>query len=179
MPDEPRPGFRAWASYLAYRSLGTAMQKLPEPVAAAAAAGVGLALTAGRAEARAMYARHLRRVVGPDLSDAEIRARTRRAFLSYARYWLEGARLPATPPDVVADRMLVESGYEHLVEGMAAGRGVIMALPHVGSWEWGGAWLTLQGIVESAEKLASGLRIVFPGIFAIENDGNRSIAALG
>ena len=29
--------------------------------------------------------------------------------------------------------------------GMAAGNGVIMALPHIGSWEWGGAWLALQG----------------------------------
>jgi KDO2-lipid IV(A) lauroyltransferase len=28
---------------------------------------------------------------------------------------------------------------------MEAGRGVIMALPHIGSWEWGGAWLALQG----------------------------------
>ena len=28
---------------------------------------------------------------------------------------------------------------------MAAGKGVIMALPHIGSWEWGGAWLALQG----------------------------------
>ena len=29
-------------------------------------------------------------------------------------------------------------GLEHLVEGMAAGKGVIMALPHVGSWEYRG-----------------------------------------
>ncbi len=28
---------------------------------------------------------------------------------------------------------------------MEAGNGVIMALPHIGSWEWGGAWLALQG----------------------------------
>jgi len=141
---EPADG-RAWASYLAYRSLGTAMQKLPEPVAAAAAAVVGLALTGFRGESQAMYARHLRRVLGTGLTEAEIRSWTRRAFLNYARYWLEGARLPAVPPDVVADRMWVEEGHEHLVAGMAAGDGVIMALPHIGSWEWGGAWLTLQG----------------------------------
>ena len=41
--------------------------------------------------------------------------------------------------------MTVESGYEHLVAGMAAGRGVVLALPHLGRWEWGGAWLNLQG----------------------------------
>jgi phosphatidylinositol dimannoside acyltransferase len=136
---------RAWAAYLAYRSLGTAMQSLPEPVAAGAAAAVGLALTAFRRDARAMYRRHLRRVLGPQMTDRELAAWTRRAFLNYARYWLEGARLPATPREVVADRMFVQQGYEHLVKGMDAGNGVIMALPHVGSWEWGGAWLALQG----------------------------------
>jgi KDO2-lipid IV(A) lauroyltransferase len=137
--------FGAWAGYLTYRSLGTAMQKLPEPVAAGAAAAVALVLSGARSGPRTMYERHLRRVVGPQLGSAEVAAYTRRAFLNYARYWLEGARLPTLAPDVVADRMLLESGYEHLVAGMAAGQGVIMALPHIGSWEWGGTWLALQG----------------------------------
>ena len=33
---------------------------------------------------------------------------------------------------------------------MAAGRGVIMALPHVGSWEYGGAFLATQGLPMTA-----------------------------
>jgi len=136
---------RAQATYVIYRALGTAMQRLPEPVAEAAAAVVGMALTTARREARAMYARHLRRVMGAGLSDAEVRTWTRRAFLNYARYWLEGSRLPAVDPRVVEARMMVESGYEHLVAGMAAGKGVVLALPHLGRWEWGGAWLNLQG----------------------------------
>jgi KDO2-lipid IV(A) lauroyltransferase len=121
------------------------MQRLPEPVATAAAAVVGLALTSFRRQSRVFYARHLSRVLGPGLSEAEIRSWTRRAFLNYARYWLEGARLAAVDDQTIASRMMVESGYEHLVEGMAAGHGVILALPHLGRWEWGGAWLNLQG----------------------------------
>ena len=121
------------------------MQRLPESVATVGAFAVGMALTTARREARRQYARHLRRVLGDDLSDAEVRRWTRRAFLNYARYWLEGARLPVVAPEVVRARMLLESGYEHLVAGMAAGRGVILALPHLGRWEWGGAWLNLQG----------------------------------
>jgi len=136
---------RAQATYLIYRGLGTAMQRLPEPVATAAAAVVGMGLTTARRQSRTAYGRNLRRVLGPDLSDAEVRAWTRRAFLNYARYWLEGSRLPAVDPQVIESRMMVESGYEHLVAGMAAGRGVVMALPHLGRWEWGGAWLNLQG----------------------------------
>jgi len=121
------------------------MQRLPEPVAGVGAFAVGMALTTARREARRQYARHLRRVVGEDLTDAEVRGWTRRVFRNYARYWLEGARLPVVAPEVVRARMLLESGYEHVVAGMAAGRGVILALPHLGRWEWGGAWLNLQG----------------------------------
>ena len=69
----------------------------------------------------------------------------RRSFRSYARYWMEGARLPRTPAGEVDQRMMIESGREHLDAGMAAGRGVVMALPHVGSWEWGGSWLAHIG----------------------------------
>jgi KDO2-lipid IV(A) lauroyltransferase len=136
---------RAHAVYLVYRSLGTAMQKLPEPVGAVAARAVGDALTAFRRDARAVHARHMRRIFGPGLSDAAVRVWTRRAFRHYARYWLEGARLPAVAHDVITDRMIVESGWEHIVDNMATGNGVIMALPHLGSWEWGGAWIALQG----------------------------------
>jgi KDO2-lipid IV(A) lauroyltransferase len=138
-------GVGAWAAYLMYRGLGTAMQKLPELAAAAAASVVAMVLSNFSSKAAAMYGRNLRRVLGPDLSESEQRAITRRAFLSYGRYWFEGARLPAISAEVVADRFVVESGWDHLVSGMEAGKGVIMALPHIGSWEWGGAWLALQG----------------------------------
>lgn len=121
------------------------MRVLPEPVAAASASTVGFALSVFRSEERAMYARHVGRVIGHRLTEREARAWARRAFLHYARYWLEGARLPSVPPHVVFERFEVESGFEHLVDHTAAGRGVIMALPHVGTWEWGGAWLALHG----------------------------------
>jgi lauroyl/myristoyl acyltransferase len=145
MDAPPTSGARARATYLIYRGLGTAMQRLPEPVAEAAAITVGVALTAARRQSRAFYARNIRRVLGPTLTDAEVRGWTRRAFLNYSRYWLEGARLPGVDPQVIKKRMHVESGYEHLVAGMAAGKGVVLALPHIGRWEWGGAWLALHG----------------------------------
>jgi KDO2-lipid IV(A) lauroyltransferase len=33
---------------------------------------------------------------------------------------------------------------------MAAGRGVVIALPHIGSWEWGGAYLSRLGLPMTA-----------------------------
>src|ERR1022692_765007 len=121
------------------------MQAMPEPVAAVASRVVSLVLSTARAESRTMYGRHLRRVLGQELTDAEVRRWTRRAFLAYSRYWMEGARIPAVPASEVLARMVWPQGMEHLIDGMNAGNGVIMALPHVGSWEWGGAWLALKG----------------------------------
>lgn len=136
--------------YLTYRTLGAALQRLPEPMAGAAAAVVGEVMARRPGSARTMRARHLARVIGtgspgtpPD--PAVVDRWVRRAYRAYARYWVEGARLPATGWDEVCRRMVVERGYEHLEQGMAAGRGVVMVLPHVGSWEWGGAFLASQG----------------------------------
>jgi KDO2-lipid IV(A) lauroyltransferase len=33
-------------------------------------------------------------------------------------------------------------GYHHIAESQAAGKGTILALPHLGGWEWAGFWLT-------------------------------------
>jgi phosphatidylinositol dimannoside acyltransferase len=141
---------RARVTYLVYRSLGTALQLLPGPLASAAAVVVAEAMGHRIDGPRAQRARHLERVLAASSPavkpDPQVVARwTRRSFRAYARYWLEGARLPATGRDEVNQRMLVERGYEHLQGGMASGQGVVMALPHVGSWEWGGAFLASEG----------------------------------
>ena len=40
--------------------------------------------------------------------------------------------------------MTVE-GYEHVTTALDAGNGVILALPHLGGWEWAGRWLVERG----------------------------------
>jgi KDO2-lipid IV(A) lauroyltransferase len=77
---------------------------------------------------------------GGRLDDAALDALTRRAMRSYARYWREAFRLPAMDPDrVLADAELV--GQEHLDAARAAGRGIVIALPHSGNWDVAGLWL--------------------------------------
>jgi lauroyl/myristoyl acyltransferase len=136
---------RAGGVYLAYRGSAEGLRLLPEPAATTVASAVGLCLTAFRRQARSMYASNLSRVLGEPVTEREARVWTRRAFENYARYWLEGARLAYLSPQTILERFEVESGFEHLVDNTAAGRGVIMALPHIGAWEWGGAWLALKG----------------------------------
>jgi KDO2-lipid IV(A) lauroyltransferase len=60
-------------------------------------------------------------------------------FDSYARYWLEMFRLPHESGETITERFDIV-GEEHLDAGLAAGNGVIVALPHLGGWEYAGAW---------------------------------------
>ncbi len=129
-----------------YTTLGRCLAALPEPVAMGAASAVGDVLFTVRSDHRRAVSNNLRRVLGADPSDQVVLDRwARRSFRAYARYWVEGARLGSTSPTEVEQRTFVQ-GLEYLVEGMAAGKGVIMALPHVGSWEYGGAFLATQGL---------------------------------
>jgi phosphatidylinositol dimannoside acyltransferase len=143
-------GLSPRAKYLLYRSLGEAMGRVPEPVARACAGVVGEVMSHQQGANKQMAIRHLRRVLGsastlgpPD--EAMVRRLARKSFRSYGRYWFEAARLPAMDPAEVRRRMRVDAGYQYLQAAMAAGNGVVLALPHVGSWEWGGAFLASDG----------------------------------
>jgi phosphatidylinositol dimannoside acyltransferase len=96
---------------------------------------------------------NLRRV-RPGITDAELAELTRQAMRSYARYWVEVFRLPAMRPDDVVSRTSV-TGEHHLRDPLAAGRGVICALPHMGNWDTAGAWATYTGspVTTVAERL--------------------------
>ena len=64
-----------------------------------------------------------------------------RGFRSYGHYWAEGAKLPALPASTITSRFVIAEGLEYLYAAKERGQGIIIALPHIGSWEWGGAYL--------------------------------------
>ena len=134
------------AVYRTYSTLARCLAALPEPVALALANRVGDVLFSVRAEQRRMVSANLARVLDAGKDDGALLDHwARRSFRAYARYWVEGARLGRTSPIEVEERTFVQ-GLEYLAEGVASGEGVIMALPHVGSWEYGGAFLATQNL---------------------------------
>ena len=90
-----------------------------------------------------MLEANLRRVLswkyGTDEVDGkELRTLSRAALRSYARYWLEVFRLPVTAAERLVGRDALPGPDEAtLFANLAAGRGVIIALPHMGNWDAG------------------------------------------
>jgi lauroyl/myristoyl acyltransferase len=88
---------------------------------------------------------NLRRVLGPGATGAEVRAVSRESMRSYARYWLEIFRLPVMPVAQLVAGMEDVGHIQTAFEYVAAGRGVVFALPHMGNWDQAGAWIIASG----------------------------------
>ena len=127
-----------------YKLGSLAARMMPGPVASAAASMMGLSFQAGMREKRTMIERHLKRV-NPNLRGLALRQSVQLAFDSYARYYVESFRLPSLSGRAVRAGFSVE-GYHHVTDALDAGKGVILALPHLGGWEWAGRWFTEQGL---------------------------------
>lgn len=146
---------RARAPYYGYRVAAVLANALPGPVASVLARAVGALLPYALPSRRAMLARHLRRTTGRDLRGLALEWQLQRALGSYARYWMESFRLARTTPAQLEGGMSWE-GLGHFEEAKSRGHGVIMAMPHLGGWDFGGAWLASVGhpatvVVESLE----------------------------
>jgi KDO2-lipid IV(A) lauroyltransferase len=88
---------------------------------------------------------NLRRVVGPQVSDRELRRLTHLAVRSYLRYWREVFQLPRMKiADVIARTLVVDEW--RIREHATSGEGMVLALPHTGNWDHAGAWLAGIGI---------------------------------
>ncbi len=141
--DSPRTRLADAFTVGSYRLGSIAARLMPSPIAAATASSIGFTASLSSPARRQMIQRHLGRV-NPNLAGAALRLATQAAFDSYAQYYMESFRLPTLSKRAV-DRGFTVDGYQHITEGLAAGSGVILALPHLGGWEWAGRWMTDQG----------------------------------
>jgi len=128
----------------AYKLGARAARLLPAPAATLAGRAIGLGLASTDGERRRIVAANLQRIHGGRLSALALRREVQRAFDSYARYWVELFRLPELSPAQIDAGMSYE-GLDHLVRAIDGGKGAVVALPHLGGWDFGGAWLATQG----------------------------------
>ncbi|MYU24576.1 phosphatidylinositol mannoside acyltransferase [Streptomyces sp. SID8352] len=118
------------------------VRRLPEPVAVRLGRTVAdIAWKRRGAGVRRLEGNYAR--VRPGASPDQLAALSRAGMRSYLRYWMESFRLPAWSPERVRDGFDPQDVH-HLTDGMAEGRGVILALPHLGNWDLAGAWVTTR-----------------------------------
>ena len=138
------------ASTAGYLTGWRVVRLLPEP--AARAAFDQLADVVHRRDGRSVQ--RLRDNLRRCVAEEELEETTRAGVRSYLRYWCESFRLPSWPLDDLVRRTRV-IGEHHLRDPQEAGRGVVIALPHMGNWDWAGAWACATGmpLTTVAERL--------------------------
>ncbi len=122
------------------RTATRVVRVLPDPVAAGGAGLVARATVRFSAEQRLIAERNMRRVFGPDAAPELVRRSVVGVFESYGRYWHDTLRLPYLGVDEISAGFTHE-GIEHLLAAFDRGVGPILALPHLGGWEWAARWL--------------------------------------
>jgi lauroyl/myristoyl acyltransferase len=131
-----------------FKTLGAVMERLPErfdvAIAKRLARVVGRRSTGARRNLTTNVAHALRG--NRELDDATLERFVDRGFESYGQYWAEGAKLPGIKPERVFARFRIGEGLEYLYDAKAKGLGTVIALPHIGSWEWGGSFLNSLGL---------------------------------
>jgi KDO2-lipid IV(A) lauroyltransferase len=123
---------------LAYRTGSRVAQVVPGPFVTSLGRVLGRASVVVMPAQRRMASRHQRRATGNGAAVGAV-------FESYGRYWVEMLRLPGDVRTGAVPTLGTIDGYEHILDGLARGKGVILALPHLGGWEWAGAEMALRG----------------------------------
>ena len=93
-------------------------------------------------------------VVMPSANSNELEEVVIKGISSYFRYWCDTFRFPGWSKQRIIDS--VKATNENLLKDpVAAGTGVIVALPHSGNWDHAGAYFCAQGIplVSVAERV--------------------------
>jgi len=126
-----------------YKFASLVARLTPAPILSHGSSIVGATLSSTMRLNRSMVERHLQRV-DPSLKGSHLKKATQQAFQSYTRYYLETFRLASLSQNAINVAHTVE-GFEHIERSASLGKGTILALPHMGGWEWAGRWLIDQG----------------------------------
>ncbi|WP_405935891.1 phosphatidylinositol mannoside acyltransferase [Streptomyces sp. NBC_00726] len=137
---DARPGAKERLSDALYGLGWAAVKTLPEPAARALFRTLADQVWKRRGKSVLRLEANLKRVV-PDADPARLAALSRAGMRSYMRYWMESFRLPTWSPARIKASIDVTDAHR-LTDGLDSGRGVILALPHLGNWDLAGAWVT-------------------------------------
>ncbi|MEU8661411.1 phosphatidylinositol mannoside acyltransferase [Actinoplanes philippinensis] len=118
--------------------------RLPDPVAALVFGGIATGMRWSGAGGVRQLRVNLAQVLGQSVDSPAVTAAAGRGVHSYLRYWREFFGLTGWSRDRIRDTVVFES-LDRVTAARAAGRGVVLALPHSGNWDLAGAGLVVHG----------------------------------
>jgi KDO2-lipid IV(A) lauroyltransferase len=140
VPQEPPDRWRQRLSGAAWLTAWEITRWLPEVVAFGVADAAGRLAARRASPTRARVRANLAHVVDAGALDASVTA----AFRSYARYWVEAFRAADMSQQLISERVTT-SGFDKLDTVLDQGRGAIILLSHLGSWDVAARWAELTG----------------------------------
>lgn len=153
-PARNRPHLLAASYYTAARLL----KATPPGVRYAAASPGGAAWFWLSAAQRRAALDNYAAVLGTTPDDSRVARLARRAFQNYGRMLMDFLLLGSLSSEELTGHM-TNDGREHLDAALARGKGAIMAVPHMGSWDMSGSYAAALGyrVWAVAEKFPGSL----------------------
>jgi len=130
--------------YYAFIVAGWVIGKVPIRVTRWFAGFGGLAYFYMFPRKRRQVLKNMRRALGPEASDRQVRDTAKRACRYYADYWVDLFWLPTLSREYVLQRF-DKINEKPLERAIADGKGLIVVLPHFGSWEAGAVYFSSRG----------------------------------
>ena len=140
------------------KTVATAARRLPTNPSVKVAESLAWLLALVPSATRSRVSANMATVLdyrGEHYSSRALKRLVRKAFVSYGRYYAEVMTLPGARRERILSAISWESGGEVLRELWERGDGVVIAIPHIGCWEWGGSLLglTIDPLVVAVEAL--------------------------
>ena len=132
-----------------YRAGGRILRVVPPAFRHAAAAPGGTAWYWLSPTQRRAALDNYAAALGRKRSDPEVARIAKRAFQNYGRMLMDFVLIGSLTPDELIARVTLD-GRDHLDAALARGRGAIMAVPHMGSWDMAGSYAGAIGYKVSA-----------------------------
>ena len=127
----------------AYKLASSIIKAIPDRLLSRISNALGRCAYRLSSSKRVLVERNMHRTHVGQITNHELRQMTRQAFISYAKYWTDSAKMQSLT-DYQIDAGFTVEGFEHIEDSWSEGPGPILALPHLGGWEWAGRWLTCR-----------------------------------
>ena len=135
---------------IGYKLAALLSRKLPRRLGLGVASFLGYAIARIDKKRRDQVIRNANRLNDSELSKKELKDFVDQTFKSYAHYWVNTFRLVDMTKQEL-ESTFSHDGWELIETALKKDSGVILVLPHLGAWDWGGLWISkIKGVSVSA-----------------------------